>query len=696
MGVWYNLTVVELATNYNISLESRRNTENEGLCMSCKTRQERIDYRFMRPICAILAVFFLCESFSAVFDKEMILFSSAATQKCKFYVDFGTYPQDEVKDVGLITELNDIADGKNTWKSYDCDSDATISGNMKYIDIELNGEKYRGVTFSLYRSMFSFFGDGSAEMSYQDENGYFPGTVYWFKFAPLKWRILSEYEGSTKVILLCENIVDARQFYRDEENREIDGETVCANNYNYSDIRSWLNDTFFDSAFSKTEAKIIENVVDSDVGSENENAAAEGNNDAVRLPNLNEACNENYGFDSQRETSSAARIGTGTDYALCRGLYSETEQHCGFWRLSDAGECESYAVYVDANGCILEDTVTNTSFGVRPVISLDLTQINAVYTDHEYSENVVPPTCTEQGYTEKVCAKCGDIDVCDYVAPDGHKAGTPTKEGQTSATCTADGSFDEVTRCSKCGTIMAIEHKTVDALGHDPDAVVTENMQSAACTTYGGYDNVIRCKRCHEVISSVHHKIEAKGHSWSDWTEAVAATAENNGKRVRTCSVCGREEAESIPKLPSITISDNSGIAKIRNNFVITVTDVSCGDIFTVADNCNIIIGKGKTLSDEDTLSTGDLLALVKDGKILSQLTVVALGDLDCDGTVSVQDARLALRASVGLESLEDVVFAAACVTHATDRKVDVSDARTILRAAVKLENPTDWLAGIA
>lgn len=71
------------------------------------------------------------------------------------------------------------------------------------------------------------------------------------------------------------------------------------------------------------------------------------------------------------------------------------------------------------------------------------------------------------------------------------------------------------------------------------------------------------------------------------------------------------------------------------------------------------------------------------------------LGDVDGDGFVKSQDARLALRASVGLESLTDEEKKLADVDCSGDIKA--ADARSILRAAVGLEeltrthNFTDW-----
>ncbi len=62
----------------------------------------------------------------------------------------------------------------------------------------------------------------------------------------------------------------------------------------------------------------------------------------------------------------------------------------------------------------------------------------------------------------------------------------------------------------------------------------------------------------------------------------------------------------------------------------------------------------------------------------------VSLGDVDGDGKISAADARLALRASVGLENLSDAEKLAADVD--SNGQITAADARLILRASVGLE----------
>ena len=67
-----------------------------------------------------------------------------------------------------------------------------------------------------------------------------------------------------------------------------------------------------------------------------------------------------------------------------------------------------------------------------------------------------------------------------------HTAGEPTQENVVPATCTTDGSYDEVVRCTKCGEVISTTHKTTPALGHKWKAtkVVAPTYESQGYTEY--------------------------------------------------------------------------------------------------------------------------------------------------------------------------------------------------------------------
>lgn len=72
----------------------------------------------------------------------------------------------------------------------------------------------------------------------------------------------------------------------------------------------------------------------------------------------------------------------------------------------------------------------------------------------------------------------------------------------------------------------------------------------------------------------------------------------------------------------------------------------------------------------------------------VSAVSALTMGDVDGDGEVKAADARLALRASVGLENLSEDQKKAADVDY--DGQIKAADARIILRASVGLEEIED------
>lgn len=77
-------------------------------------------------------------------------------------------------------------------------------------------------------------------------------------------------------------------------------------------------------------------------------------------------------------------------------------------------------------------------------------------------------------------------------------------------------------------TIGATEHT------HTPGAAVRENEVPATCEADGSYDEVVRCTKDNEIISTKHHVIPALGHKWKA-TKVVAPTYESEGYTEYVC-----------------------------------------------------------------------------------------------------------------------------------------------------------------
>ena len=156
--------------------------------------------------------------------------------------------------------------------------------------------------------------------------------------------------------------------------------------------------------------------------------------------------------------------------------------------------------------------------------------------EHSYTDTVIAPTCTEQGYTVHTC-KCSDSYIDTYIDALGHDYGDWT---QTKApTCTEKGA--EKRTCSRCDTF---ETREIDALGHTE---VVDAAVPATCTEAGKTEGK-HCAACNTVLVA-QKKIPALGHDFGDWTQTKAPTCTEKGAEKRACSRCDTFETREIDAL---------------------------------------------------------------------------------------------------------------------------------------------------
>lgn len=132
------------------------------------------------------------------------------------------------------------------------------------------------------------------------------------------------------------------------------------------------------------------------------------------------------------------------------------------------------------------------------------------------------------------------------------------------------------------------------------------------------------------------------------------------------------------------------------NDVCLTLTSEENSELAEYLKTANALIDENGNITETDftdvTLKTGMIAATVVEGKITSTKAIVVMGDIDCDGDISVSDARDALRAAVKLDTLTALCFYAADIDLDGER-ISVMDAREVLRAAVRLTDGKEWLA---
>lgn len=312
-------------------------------------------------------------------------------------IQFGNYPQSRVMDEELIHDLNAV---ESDWVSFGYSSENAVSDYMQYKDVKLGNDKYRGVFFSKYRPAKAESRNPEDGYGSQITNGYFTGTVYWFKYEPLEWDILDANSG----LLFCTKIIDCQPYQDiicDCGTTDNYGYTACytddtytyfANNYEHSYIRQWLNNNFYYTAFNDSQKNNIvlslntnksiytsENVVlfepyNSELISFDRSITdfdANNTEDKVFLLSFDELSNKDYGFSGTIEDDSYLRDGA-TDYAKCQALsvhlnQSSQKEKVDFI-LRTAAHRSYYAMCYNGEGINVSDV--NRLEGVCPAIKL--------------------------------------------------------------------------------------------------------------------------------------------------------------------------------------------------------------------------------------------------------------------------------------------------------------------------------------
>lgn len=338
--------------------------------------------------------------------------------------EFGMYPQSEVKDAALLEQLNALRDKT---------------------DREL--VKLDGVTYASYRVDGTGCNPGGSPFSFY--YGYYPYMkeyklkTYWFRFEPIKWRVLANDDG---VLLLAENVLCTHTF----------NDAIRADNtWENSDVRTWLNDTFLKTAFTVQERSFLktsalENEPNLIAGTSSGGAVTR---DKVFLPSQSEITNPEYGFNVgwqdkvddfgrpigyyETDTEEGEHCGRSTgasDYAKCQSVWTHIDKitnkpldTCFYW-LRTAGKdlTKASGVLPDGRVSMTGWDVDYTVLGIRPMMRVAADAVaegkvseyvEALASGADPSEIVEPmpfqitPSATEFHYNQKDVKFTADTDV---------------------------------------------------------------------------------------------------------------------------------------------------------------------------------------------------------------------------------------------------------------------------------------------
>ena len=264
---------------------------------------------------------------------------------------FGYWPQTLERDETVIAKLNEMAGTpplpRDKENPYNWESHEGTTYMWQKIVI-YNGTKYLGVQMNDYRASGVY-----SLRSYVMDNGYFTFEVYWFKYEPIKWRILTTNENSAYI--MSDIALDSFSIQPDRKEENRDGlyasynnstgvpDGTYANNWEYCFLRGWLNETFYNEVFNGLQKEIIiTSHLDNTARSSNpndypkyygygENAGknkfadqCKDTDDKIFLLSLRDITTTAYGFNKDVKAEDPARNLQATDFAKLHGAPMNT------------------------------------------------------------------------------------------------------------------------------------------------------------------------------------------------------------------------------------------------------------------------------------------------------------------------------------------------------------------------------------
>ena len=209
---------------------------------------------------------------------------------------------------------------------------------------------------------------------YEDETPVEPGITAFFKWEPIKWHILYEDTNQNAMFLFADRILDTRKWQEqvdktDDNNWVVVGKTERATSWEFSTVRTYLNDDFITNTFDENEKGYLKEFVNK----ADKNSSNKDLNDKATIISLGT-------LDEFKRAKSIK--GGASDYAKSKKLmYHFHDYNSGafFWVNNAEKNYESKRISTvrgtDHYGSSEVD-VDYAFMGIRPMIALDLSKVS--------------------------------------------------------------------------------------------------------------------------------------------------------------------------------------------------------------------------------------------------------------------------------------------------------------------------------
>ena len=279
-------------------------------CTTCNTTLHSPNADCVCTICGSIAHVLDNDCFCSTCEETYHLLNDSYCRHDDI-VYYGKYPKtlitDDLKQATLLAECGKSTPSIDTgWTSFGYYSNQIKSNYALYKDIEIMGERYRAIYYTNYRPRVTTLSAG-AQYSTIDEAEIKLNTIYFYRFEPLKWKVLNEDgEGA---ILQCVDIIDTEAYQGMSEtdyNDIYEASTNWQRRWDTSTLREFLNNRFYNTALNDAQKGLVV-----DFTTINENITTI---DKVTLPTENML--NSFGLSASDLKKQP------TDYARAQGTFS--------------------------------------------------------------------------------------------------------------------------------------------------------------------------------------------------------------------------------------------------------------------------------------------------------------------------------------------------------------------------------------
>lgn len=274
------------------------------------------------------------------------------------YAYIGEYPQTLETDKTILDALEAVVQGDDGYYTY-------------------NGERYAKSVAEIY----TYEGGGT----YSDGSTPVSGEIKYFKVEPIKWRIINKSEDGDMLMLISDCVLDTHAWQTqytgntdttdcvititDDNGQE---QQIPANDWQYSEIRAWLNTNFYDIAFDTAARSSVLKVT-------TPSSKTTSNVDTEDFVGL--LCESDY--TPLRETLKDCGA---SDYAKAQGLYYNFHNYkYPIYYLNTIASETIYGIVKNIRGGDVQNyaRLNIDDYGVRPIIYVGIDETENVSTDKE-------------------------------------------------------------------------------------------------------------------------------------------------------------------------------------------------------------------------------------------------------------------------------------------------------------------------